>query len=173
MTMYYIKTVLLLVTFLLTAFFSSAQFRAATMRIDGLTCSMCSNSVDKAIKKLDFVENVQMNLNSNIAEVVFREGIKVDIKRLAQAVKDAGYSVGYLNAAFYFDSLTISEGFSFLHDNDHYRFVSSDEKTLTGLVTLKFLGKIYQEKKEYLQSVTLYSAYMREDKKKNVYYIQL
>jgi copper chaperone CopZ len=159
--------------FILAVFPLSAQFISATVRIDGLTCSMCSNSVEKLIRKLDFVEDVKMDLNSNIAELSFKKGSKVEISKVASAVKDAGYSVGFLKASFYFDSLSVYDGFLFSFENNSYRFVSSGEKILNGLVTIQFLGKNFQEKKEFAATLSLYRTYLAEDKKKNVYYIKL
>lgn len=172
-----IKTIdvrVVLVSFLLLAGLPGfSQFRSASIRVDGLTCSMCSNSVERLVRTLDFVQDVHMDLNSNIAEVTFKKGSKVEMKRLAKSVKDAGYSVGFLTASFYFDSLSVKEGFTFTFEDNIFRFISSGEQILNGWVNVKFLGREFQEKKEYVKSLPLYSTYLREDKKKNIYYIQL
>lgn len=151
----------------------SAQFKSSSMRIDGLTCSMCSNSVEKLIRNLSFVKNVTMNLNLNVADIDFKEGEKVDISKLAKAVKDAGYSVGYLDAVFDFKQQSVSNGYVLMFEGNGYRFVGIDDQVLNGPVKIRFLGKEFQEKKNYLTTFPLYSAYLKEDKKNNYYYVRL
>ena len=87
---------------------ANGQFHSATIGIDGLTCSMCSNGVEKALMQLDFVKKVDMDLNENIARVSFLDGKKVNINSLAKKVTDAGYSVRFMKSSFNFDNLKVN-----------------------------------------------------------------
>ena len=59
---------------------------------------MCSRSVEMSLVKLDFVDRVVMDLNSNQCDLFFNVDKYVSIDKIAQAVVDAGFSVAYLNA---------------------------------------------------------------------------
>ncbi len=125
-----------------------AQFISAQLDLAGLTCSLCSNSVEKSIRQLDFVENISIDLNSNLSEVVFKPGKKADISALAQKVYDAGFSVLSLTATFDFSQQAMDDtGFAFA--NDRYIFVHNKQTFMNGKVRLRFIGPKFLSRKEY------------------------
>jgi heavy metal translocating P-type ATPase len=63
----------------------------ASLAIGGMTCSACIGSITTALTALPFVTNVDVNLISNSAEVVF-EG-KSHLSEIQTAVEDVGYEV--------------------------------------------------------------------------------
>lgn len=58
--------------------------------ITGMTCSSCQAHVEKAVKKLDGMQNVNVNLLSNSMNVEFDEK-KVNEELIIKAVENAGY----------------------------------------------------------------------------------
>lgn len=64
--------------------------RKSKFDIQGMTCSSCQAHVEKAVKKLDGIENVNVNLLSNNMVVEFNEK-KIDDKTIIDAVVQAGY----------------------------------------------------------------------------------
>ena len=58
--------------------------------IQGMTCSGCSSHVEKAVSKLDGVQNVNVNLLSNNMVVEYEQTI-LDDEKIIQAVEKAGY----------------------------------------------------------------------------------
>ena len=58
--------------------------------IQGMTCSSCSSHVEKAVGKLEGIQNVNVNLLSNNMIVNYDETI-LDNEKIIQAVVDAGY----------------------------------------------------------------------------------
>ncbi|AXK49311.1 copper-translocating P-type ATPase [Aliarcobacter trophiarum LMG 25534] len=58
--------------------------------IKGMTCSACSNAVDRAIKKLEGVSEVNVNLLSNSMLVKYDDKVLNDDK-IIKRVEDAGY----------------------------------------------------------------------------------
>ncbi len=117
--------------------------------VNGLTCSQCTRSVEIQIRKLGFVKDVDMNLEHTDGKVVFKEQKKVDVNKIAQAVKDAGFSVRSLEAQFLFNHVNVSQGYCFDYQGDKYQFVQVPQKELNGPVTLKFVGENFLPKKEY------------------------
>ena len=128
---------------------TKAQFSDAEIGVNGLTCSQCSRSVEFSIKKLDFVKDVQMDLEHTQGKIIFKPGMKVYIEKIARAVEEAGFSVRYLTADFVFDNVTIQEGYCFPFENRLYQFVKTEPKNLRGTTQIKFIGKNFLPKKEY------------------------
>jgi len=59
--------------------------------IKGMTCSACSNAVDRSVNKLEGIKEVNVNLLNNSMLVKYDEGILDDYK-IIQIVQKAGYS---------------------------------------------------------------------------------
>lgn len=58
--------------------------------ISGMTCSACSAHVENAVKKLDGIDNVCVNLLANTMETTYDES-KLNNKKIINAVQSAGY----------------------------------------------------------------------------------
>lgn len=77
-----------------------AQWRSLHISINGLTCSQCSRAVYNALKKVDGVAEVKMDLNSTTADIFFKRNTIPDPESLANAVRKAGYAVGYIDLMY-------------------------------------------------------------------------
>ncbi len=62
----------------------------ATLKIQGMGCSGCVNTVQEALTELDGVEKALVDLESATAMVEF-DSNKVSISECKQAIQDAGY----------------------------------------------------------------------------------
>ncbi len=128
-----------------------AQFRQASIGINGLTCSQCSRSVEMQLRKLSFVKDIRMDLEHTEGKIFFKENKPVNIKAIADAVKDAGFSLRYLKADISRQEVHISEDGCFKLYGDVY-YVSQPSKTdESPILTLLFLGKDYLAKNELKQ----------------------
>ncbi|KAI4166352.1 MAG: hypothetical protein LQ342_000242 [Letrouitia transgressa] len=61
----------------------------AILSIGGMTCSVCTNAVSKALREMPFVKTVKVTLLTNSAKVIFSEPDKLD--QIVQRVHDLGY----------------------------------------------------------------------------------
>ncbi|WP_041432581.1 heavy-metal-associated domain-containing protein [Thiobacillus denitrificans] len=61
--------------------------------VNGMTCGGCVSSVQKVLSALPGVASVEVSLTPGQARVVY-DAAKVDRAAMAQAVVDAGFSVG-------------------------------------------------------------------------------
>jgi Cu+-exporting ATPase len=61
----------------------------ATYAIGGMTCSRCSGFVNDALRQHPWIENVDVNLVSNTAVVVFKG--KEHLSEIKESIEDAGY----------------------------------------------------------------------------------
>lgn len=122
----------------------SAQFKTASMEIDGLTCSMCSYGVQKSIQKLSFIKSVNVDLNTNIATIEFRADLPVSIKELIKSVSNAGYSVRSLKSNFFFQKPLTDD--YLIYDNSTFIFLNpQNDQNLRGLKEIKFVEKSFSE----------------------------
>jgi copper chaperone CopZ len=67
--------------------------KKVTLVASGLTCSMCSKAIFKALTKLDFVEEVKVDIEQSKFILTFKSGKTVIIDQIKAAVADAGFSV--------------------------------------------------------------------------------
>jgi copper chaperone len=70
----------------------SAITRKATIRVDGMKCSKCSGSVEKALKATAGVEKVEINLERKEA-VVDYDDEKVTEAKLREVINATGFKV--------------------------------------------------------------------------------
>ena len=61
--------------------------------VGGMTCSMCSNSVTKALRGVPGVTNVNVSLSTNTATVEFVESVDCNTDSLHELIEDIGYEV--------------------------------------------------------------------------------
>ena len=153
-----IKTLLPLLFTLFVAFAAQAQFQNVYIGVNGLTCSQCSRTVELSIRKLDFVADVQMNLEHTEGKIILKKNAKADMDKVAQAVVNAGFSVRYLQADLTIDNSIITTGSCFSYQGDQYIFTAPPKAPLKGTVKLKFIGKKYMAKNDYKKV----AAYMND-----------
>src|SRR5690554_5245522 len=122
-----------------------AQVQEVEVGINGLTCSMCSYSVENSIKKLSYVNIVKMDLNKNIAQVFSDRGKSIDFKEVAERVKKSGFSVRYLSFTLSTDIKPSSEGM-FEFEGKIFYILDSDSETLQAGTNLKLVGEGYLPK---------------------------
>ena len=149
---------------------AQGQFKSVEMGIDGLTCSMCSRSVEMSLVKLDFIDRVEMDLNSNRSEVFFHEGMYVSIDKVAQAVIDAGFSVAYLNALFDFKEQPIDTHTCWNYAYETYHFLEVSQPQLKGETVLKFIGTNFLSRTELKKWEAQLSAAKNKGCGQNEYY---
>jgi copper chaperone CopZ len=56
-----------------------------TLKVTGLTCSMCSFSVQKSVEKVYFVKNIEANIEDTTFEIEFKKDHYVDFFALQNA----------------------------------------------------------------------------------------
>lgn len=151
------KIVITIVVLLSTNSF--AQITKAEIVATGLTCSMCSNAINKQLKKLPEVEKVTIDLNTNTFIVSLKKNNSITPRILKESVQNAGFFVGSMNITISFDNQKISENSKLKKDNLNLIFIDSNTKTLNGMTKLKVLDKGYLVMKDFKKNLKLYSKY--------------
>lgn len=88
--------VLLVSIVLLAGIKANAQISKAEIIATGLTCSMCSNAINKQLKSLPDVVNVETDLNTNTFTVTLKAGNTLSPKVFKDKVEKAGFFIGSL-----------------------------------------------------------------------------
>ncbi len=68
------------------------SMQSATIQVDGLSCPFCAYGLEKHLKKVKGVEDVEINMKSGKATVAFKSGAQVDDAALSEAVTKAGFT---------------------------------------------------------------------------------
>ncbi len=62
------------------------------IKIDGMTCKFCAHNVKKRLKKLEGVEQVEVNQAMGTARLVVKAGTSLPDATLKKVIADAGYN---------------------------------------------------------------------------------
>ena len=90
------KNIIISFIVLFFAIESNAQIAKADIIATGLTCSMCSKSIDKQLTSLPEVASVDTDLNTNTFTVTMKPNTNVSPKIFKDNVEKAGFFIGSL-----------------------------------------------------------------------------
>lgn len=124
---------------ILTSAVSTAQISKAEIKATGLTCSMCSNAINKQLKSMPEVANVDTDLNTNTFTVTLKTDNTLSPKIFKEKVEKAGFFIG---------SLIVSMKSEALNRKD-YIFVNNKTEAAASDVKIQVLDKGYVTDKEY------------------------
>lgn len=127
-----------------------AGLKWADIGINGLTCSLCSRSVEMSLRRLDFVEDVVMSLETTEGRIFFKSGVLIDPVQIARAVVRAGFSVRFLKLQIRFDDIEVSSDGSFVFQSQRFLWIDY-AKEVRGPVTLQLVDEDFLPRKESAQ----------------------
>jgi len=147
---------------------ANAQLISADVGVNGLTCSMCARGTEETLKRLDFIDSIDVDLNTLVAHIIFKKNVNAPIEDIIKAVEDAGFSVRDIKAVYNFTNQKIGKDEHIDYGNDVLHFVGANDKTLNGPVMLRFIDKQFVSKKEFKDwskktSMTCYKNNKKDD----------
>ena len=128
---------------------SFAQISKVTIQASGLTCSMCSNAINKSLKKLEYVDHVDANIKNSTFDVFFKPNAGISFDELKKKVEDAGFFVAKLEANVTFDHLSVSNDAHIELGGIMYHFLNVEDKIINGEKIIQILDKGFLTAKEY------------------------
>jgi len=149
------KKILLLLIIVAPTILVRAQFEKAELQASGLTCSMCSNAIQKALKTLPFVETVQTDLNKNLFTLAFKKDVAVDFDQIKNKVEGAGFSVADLWITANLHGVQVNDDAHTSLGGMNFHFMHVKPATLDGKYRLQVIDKNFVLSKEYKK----FSAY--------------
>jgi copper chaperone CopZ len=131
------------------SFAATAQVTKVSLQASGLTCSMCSNSINKALKTLDFIDEVNADIKTYTFEVTFKANSNVDFDKIKAKVEKAGFSVSGFVATIQFNDVHVKINQPVTIGDKTFVFVNVKDQSLHGAKQVKVLDKGFVSPKEY------------------------
>ena len=144
-----LKIFLFTLTAILVFANAEAQITKAEIVATGLTCSMCSNAINKQIKSLTEVDSVVIDLNTNTFVVHLKKETNISPRILKEKVEKAGFFIGSMIVTMNFDNTNISDNSKIEKEGVALIIVDSKSKVLNGETMAKIMDKGYVTQKEY------------------------
>ena len=79
----------LLMAWSVMAFAESMQY---TMRVDGLVCPFCAYGIEKKLKAIDGVQNIDIDLDKGLIVVIGNGNINLTDEQMTILFQDAGFT---------------------------------------------------------------------------------
>ena len=129
-----------------------AQMKSATLTASGLTCSMCSKAIFKALQKVPFIKTVDADVEKSSYAITFKDGEQVVLDDVKKAVQDAGFSVASMQVTASFDNTEVYNDAHLKVGGSTLHFLNVPKQVLTGDKTFTIVDKNYLsigERKKY------------------------
>lgn len=162
------KNIITLIIIGLFTIEANAQISKAELVATGLTCSMCSNAINKQFKAMPEVENVTTDLNSNTFTINLKKGNLLSPKSFKDKVEKAGFFIGSLVLTMPFDNIKAGDNVQYNAKEAAYVFVDTKTQTLKGEVKVQVLDKGFVTQKEFKKlqkSFSKYPSYVANNEK--------
>ncbi|MCW3114918.1 MAG: heavy-metal-associated protein [Segetibacter sp.] len=156
----------LFVIAILFSIVTNAQVTKVSLQANGLTCSMCSNSIFKSLKTVNFVHNIEANIKTSTFEITFKPGASIDFAVLKDKVEDAGYSVAKFIATVRCKDVKVQSNTPVKIGNITLRFFAPNEQSLNGEKQVRVMNKGFVSAKE-LKKINL------EQQPLGIYYVMI
>ena len=130
---------------------SMAGISWADIGVNGLTCSMCTRSVEMSIRRLNFVDTVVMSLEAAEGRIYFDTSTPVNFEQLAKAVVNAGFSVRFIKVQFNFNDIEIGTDGMFSYQGQGFKWIDFKTKPDKAQVALQLIDEGFLPKKESTQ----------------------
>ena len=135
------------------------QIKKAEIIATGLTCSMCSNAINKQLKSLEGVDKVETDLNTNTFTVYLQPDSRLTPADLRDSVEKAGFFVGSMVITVSLEKVVPKDNATVHAEGTTLVFVDSKERMLNGATRLKVQDKGYVTQKEYKKLQKSYAKY--------------
>lgn len=152
------KTVLLLSITIVLSVLTSAQVSKVTLQAAGLTCSMCSNAINKALKSVDYVADVDADIKTYSFAISFKPNSVVDFDQLRKKVEKAGFSVTSFIAVIHFDNVRVKTNQPVVIGDKTLFLANTPNQVLNGARPVKILNPGFVSTKENKRKTILTTA---------------
>ncbi len=149
------KKIIVIIAMLALAFNVQAQFSKANLVAGGLTCSMCSKAIYKALTKVSFVETVKANIKESSYTIVFKKDAAVSLDEVRKAVVDAGFHVAKLQVVADIANVEVKNDSHIKVGSQNLHLLDIQPRALNGEVVFTLVDKGFVSDKDYRK----YSGY--------------
>jgi copper chaperone CopZ len=146
------KKIIVIITALFLTATSRAQVVKVSLQASGLTCSMCSNAINKSLKTLDFTDKVESNIKNSSFDIFFKPGAAVDFDMIKKKVEDAGFFVASFQATLHFNNIPVANDTHIESNGKLFHFLNTKDQVINGDITVKLLDKGFVTSKLFKQN---------------------
>jgi copper chaperone CopZ len=143
---------------LIASVITEAQVSSVSLQASGLTCSMCSNAINKSLKTLDFVREVEADIKTYTFHISFKPGAEIDFDKIKNKVENAGFTVCAFVVTIHFDNVQVSGNQPVVLQNKTLLFQQVDEQLLNGEKKVRLMDKGFISAKEFKKNNMLVSS---------------
>ncbi len=143
----YFKNMLLTLVVATSINYSFGQVQRVEIIATGLTCSMCSNAINKQLQAIPEVENVETDLNTNTFVVTSKTGSDLSAQVLKERVEKAGFFVGSMVVTIPAEQLS-----------NRFSLLDEVANSATGLIKVQVLNEGFVTTKEFKKVSKKYSS---------------
>ena len=90
---------LLLMVALLVSTSAFAATPDVSIKVNGLVCDFCAQSITKLFKKEAAVNDVQVNLEGGLVTLDLKDGQSLDDKKITKLITESGYTITAIERA--------------------------------------------------------------------------
>jgi len=124
----------------ITAF---SQIKSATLTASGLTCSMCSKAIYKALQKVPTIKSIEPDVEKSTFTIQFNDADKIALDDVKKAVENAGFSVASMQVVASFNNVAVHNDVHVNLSGNTFHFVNVTPQTLQGDRTFTIIDKNY------------------------------
>jgi len=93
---------------------------------------MCSNAINKSLKTLDFVGDVEADIKTYTFHILFKPGVAIDFDKIKNKVESAGFTVCAFIATINFDNVRVTNSQAVVIADKTLLFQQPVEQVLNG-----------------------------------------
>lgn len=120
---------------------TSAQVKQIKLQASGLTCSMCSRAIYKALEKLSLTDSITSNIKESSYTMDLKRDVSIDFDAIRKAVEDAGFSVAKMDVKAIFETVHIQNDEHVVLAGKILHFLDVKEQTLNGEQIFQIVDK--------------------------------
>lgn len=158
--------------FVLAVVQGNAQISKAEIVATGLTCSMCSNAINKQLKSMPEVESVSTDLNTNTFTVQFKTSSTLTPKALKNSIEKTGFFIGSLVLTADLGAINGQENEKVQNQSGTYVFVEKAKKSSGPMQQVQLLNEGFVTKKEFKKSAKMLAKYADVLGQENTYLVK-
>jgi len=128
---------------------SAQSVSKVSIQASGLTCSLCSNAIYKALLAVDYVDKVDVDIKDSKFVISFKPLSNVSFDDLKNKVESAGFFVATMEVTYSLNQLAVKDEDHVQLDGKLFHFMNVGNKTFSSFMTFRIIDKGYVTSKEY------------------------
>jgi copper chaperone CopZ len=131
-----------------------AQVTEVTLQASGLTCSMCSNAINKALLTLPVVKSVEPDIKSSSFKISLKPDVAFSFDEMKKKVEGAGFFVARFQFTMNTGSIELSPDLHLRVNDMQLHFLNVKQETIKGEHSFQVVDKGYLSAKAFKKQMS-------------------